>query len=174
MVKEAAGATGRTATSSGRRKRRSYSEEEKRRIVAEANQPGASVADIARRYGINANLLFNWRRLSREVAPAEAGASGLSQHQQPNGVTTATEPPAFIPIGMFGQAEDEGPALMAAPGAVTGADVPSRGRTPARPVLDDRPGMIEIDLVDGTRLRVDAFVNERSLRRVLTVLRATS
>jgi hypothetical protein len=27
--------------------------------------------------------------------------------------------------------------------------------------------MIEIDLADGTRLRVDAFVNERALRRVL-------
>jgi len=40
--------------------------------------------------------------------------------------------------------------------------------------MEDRPGVIEIDLVDGTRLRVDAFVNERALRRVLAVLRATS
>ncbi len=38
--------------------------------------------------------------------------------------------------------------------------------------MDERPGVIEIDLADGTRLRVDAFVNERALRRVLTVLRA--
>jgi len=36
------------------------------------------------------------------------------------------------------------------------------------------PGMIEIDLVDGVRLRVDAFVNERALRRVLAVLKAAS
>jgi transposase len=34
--------------------------------------------------------------------------------------------------------------------------------------------MIEVDLADGTRLRVDAFVNERALRRVLTVLKAAS
>jgi len=37
-----------------------------------------------------------------------------------------------------------------------------------------RMGLIEIDLADGTRLRVDAFVNERALQRVLTVLKAKS
>ena len=41
----------------------------------------------------------------------------------------------------------------------------------ARPAMDERPGVIEIDLVDGTRLRVDAFVNERALRRVLAALK---
>ena len=44
--------------------------------------------------------------------------------------------------------------------------------TEARPAMDERPGMIEIDLPGGTRLRVDAFVNERALRRVLSVLQA--
>ncbi len=43
-----------------------------------------------------------------------------------------------------------------------------------RPAMDERPGVIEIDLTDGTRLRVDAFVNERALRRVLAVLRTAS
>jgi transposase len=38
--------------------------------------------------------------------------------------------------------------------------------------MAERAGVIEIELVDGTRLRVDAFVNERVLRRVLTALRA--
>jgi len=37
--------------------------------------------------------------------------------------------------------------------------------------IDDDPGAIRIDLACGTRLRVDAFVNERALRRVLAVLR---
>jgi hypothetical protein len=40
--------------------------------------------------------------------------------------------------------------------------------------MDERPGMVEIDLPCGTRLRVDAFVNERTLRRVLCVLRSLS
>jgi transposase len=40
--------------------------------------------------------------------------------------------------------------------------------------MDERPGVIEIDLADGTRLRVDAFVNERALRRVVAALKAAS
>jgi transposase len=34
----------------------------KRQVVAEASAPGVSVAAVARRYGLNANLVFNWRR----------------------------------------------------------------------------------------------------------------
>jgi transposase len=36
--------------------------DEKRAIVAETLAPGASVAEIARQHGVNANLLFGWRR----------------------------------------------------------------------------------------------------------------
>ena len=35
----------------------------------------------------------------------------------------------------------------------------------------DRTGMIEIDLPNGVRLRVDAFVNEKALRRVLQAMK---
>jgi transposase len=31
--------------------------------------------------------------------------------------------------------------------------------------MDDRPGLIEIDLPNGARVRVDAFVNRRALNR---------
>ena len=31
-------------------------------MVAESLKPGASVAMVAQRYGVNANLLFTWRR----------------------------------------------------------------------------------------------------------------
>ena len=37
--------------------------EEKRRIVEESLAEGASVALVARTHGVNANLVFNWRRL---------------------------------------------------------------------------------------------------------------
>ena len=40
--------------------------EEKRRIVEEAIQPGASVARVARAHGVNANQLFTWRRLYQQ------------------------------------------------------------------------------------------------------------
>lgn len=45
----------------GSRRRRTV--EEKRRIVEETLAPGASLALIARRHEVNANLLFSWRRL---------------------------------------------------------------------------------------------------------------
>lgn len=47
-------------------KRRFRTVEEKRRIVEEALQPGASVARVARAHGVNANQLFTWRRLYRQ------------------------------------------------------------------------------------------------------------
>ena len=40
--------------------------------------------------------------------------------------------------------------------------------------MGGRAGLIEIELACGTQLRVDAFVNERALRRVLSVLKASS
>jgi transposase len=44
----------------------------KRSIVEETLQPGASVARIARKYGINANQLFLWRKAYREGLLPEA------------------------------------------------------------------------------------------------------
>jgi len=45
-----------------RRKRRSWTLEEKRRIVDESLEDGASIAEIARLHDLNANQLFTWRR----------------------------------------------------------------------------------------------------------------
>ena len=42
--------------------RRRWNVEFKRQVVAEASAPGVSVAAVARRYDLNANLVFNWRR----------------------------------------------------------------------------------------------------------------
>lgn len=42
--------------------RRHRTVEEKIRIVEESLQSGVSNAEVARRHGLNANLLFNWRR----------------------------------------------------------------------------------------------------------------
>ena len=55
-------------------KRRSAAE--KRLIVEQALEPGASVARVARAHGLNANVVFNWRRLCSEgklaIEPAQA------------------------------------------------------------------------------------------------------
>jgi transposase len=47
-------------------KRRFRTVEEKRRIVEETLQPGASVARVARAHGVNANQVFGWRQLYRQ------------------------------------------------------------------------------------------------------------
>ena len=57
--------------------RRRWSIEFKKRVVAEASQPGVSGAEIARRYDLNANLLFNWKNkfgFGVELVPVEVVA----------------------------------------------------------------------------------------------------
>ncbi len=63
-----------------RRKRRSWSDEEKRSICLQTLAPGVSVAQVARRYAMNANQIFNWLKDAR-FAPApedvEADTAGF-------------------------------------------------------------------------------------------------
>ena len=51
----------------GERRRRTWSADQKQRIIAESLAPGASVAEVARRYGLNSNMLFTWRQRERVV-----------------------------------------------------------------------------------------------------------
>lgn len=48
------------AAQPGRRRR--YTVEQKRALLGEASKPGASVSEVARRYGISPSLMFLWRR----------------------------------------------------------------------------------------------------------------
>ena len=57
-------------------RRRRWSEEEKRQIVAQTLIPGMSVSQVARRYDVNTNLVFTWRRNPR-LRPAEAQELGF-------------------------------------------------------------------------------------------------
>lgn len=49
----------------GRERRRRWSDEEKAEIIAESFRPGVSVSWVARRHGVSASQLFNWRKAAR-------------------------------------------------------------------------------------------------------------
>lgn len=63
----------------GKRRRRNWTANEKARIVAESAASGASIADVARRWGVNRGLLTVWRRQVGLVRakPAREAAAGL-------------------------------------------------------------------------------------------------
>jgi transposase-like protein len=52
-------------TATGRRRNRSWPEALKREIVAASYAAGSSVSKVARRYDVNANQVFDWRRRYR-------------------------------------------------------------------------------------------------------------
>ena len=60
---------------SAAKRRRVRPEDEKRRIVAETYERGASVSAVARGHDLNANLLFSWRRVMGPVVPVSADES---------------------------------------------------------------------------------------------------
>jgi transposase len=71
----------------GRTGRPNYTKEFKRRLAIEACEPDISVAKLALRYGLNANMLFKWRRQYR------AGLFGTHSSG-----CLAAETPLFLPV----------------------------------------------------------------------------
>lgn len=53
-------------------RRRVFSEEDKRRIVAETSQPGMTLSGVARHYGIAARVLFRWKQELAVIPPVFA------------------------------------------------------------------------------------------------------
>lgn len=54
-----------------RRKRRSWPDDEKREICQQTTVPGVSVAQVARRYAMNANMIHTWLKDPRFAPVAE-------------------------------------------------------------------------------------------------------
>jgi len=83
--------------------RRSYSPEEKARLLAETAAPGAKVVEVARRYGICASLLHRWRRQTE----------GRPVRRMPR---RAAQPASFVPL----LREAPNPAAAPVPGPAAG------------------------------------------------------
>jgi transposase len=153
-------------------RRRAYDAEFRSRLVEASWAPGACVRDLAQRHGVCVSLIYRWRRSAAPGAHSPVSARVAMDAPVSNPAMAGEGPLEFVPLGVFGRAADEGPALVTGP-AVGRPGAPAAMPSPST-AMQARPGLIEIDLPDGTRLRVDAFVNERALRRVLAVLRATA
>jgi transposase len=52
----------------GPERRRRWSADQKRAILAAADEPGATVSEVARRADICTSLIYRWRELRREAA----------------------------------------------------------------------------------------------------------
>jgi transposase len=126
-----------------RRRRRSWSEDAKQRIVDETLQPGASVSIVARRHDINANLLFTWRRRIRAGELVAAGGAV-----------------AFVPAVISAARSASAPRQ-----SVQGDQGMEATSTASR-----LAGRIEIVLPGGARVLVDQEVNAAALARVIGVL----
>ena len=93
----------------GKERRRRWSAEQKLRIVAEAEEPGACIKAVASRHDVYPSLLFYWRRQVRE------GRLGTS------------DPPGFVPVRLLASspettARSVSPAASDASGAA-GIDI---------------------------------------------------
>jgi len=83
----------------GVERRRRWRLEERLRIVAEAEAPGACFAEVARQHDVSRGLLWNWRRQVRNGAlgPAEAAAFLPVQIRPEMTTPTAAAAPAVPP-----------------------------------------------------------------------------
>ena len=111
-------------------KKRFWSDDEKRSICLQTRAPGVSVAQVARRYAMNTNLIHKWLKDPR-FAPVD---------QSEMTVTTATEDAVFLPV------EVEGVAVASDP-----PPTPQQA-TPAAPLTAQR---VDIALSDGRRILVE-------------------
>ena len=75
----------------GTGKRRRFTKEFRRQVVQETCAPGASIAGVALKHRLNANLVFTWRRkLMASLAPTRSRSAKLLP-------VTIADPSAAVP-----------------------------------------------------------------------------
>ena len=77
---------------SGVERRRVWTDEQKRALVAAACEPGASVAEIARRADLRPSQLYRWRRdLAEPVSPGFAAVTVSAEPEPVAGCAVVLE-----------------------------------------------------------------------------------
>jgi transposase len=130
-------------------RRRQWTPGEKAALLAEVEATGGRVSVVARRHGISQSLLYNWRSAWR--------AAGLIAR----GSAPPPGSPEFIQLGTVAEPYASAMRMAAVAAGTRGAGA----------ALAERAGVMEIDLPDGVRVRVDGGVDEAALRRVLSAVR---
>lgn len=120
--------------------RRRWSDEAKRRLVAETLVPGATVHAVAQRHGVNTSQLFTWRKRFRTE-------SGL---------------PTAVPVAPAFAAVEVAPVLEAR--AETGEAAPPHSDAMMA------GGVIEIELPKGRRVRISGRVEPAVVTAALRAL----
>jgi transposase len=121
--------------------RRYRTVEEKIRICTESRMLGVSVAEVARRHGVNANQVFTWR------LQQEQGVLGRRKRGRPATVK-------LLPVKVGSESQE-----------------PLVEPTSAMPAIPASEGRIEITLTDGVRIAIRGAVSSEQLHQVLRVLR---
>ena len=123
---------GQAASDSARRRRRLWSDEEKRQIVAETLAPGASVSIVARRHDLNANMLFTWRR---QIGAGALLPAGDAVTFVPAAITAEAAPAVLPASSVAGRME-----IVLADGdrIITGSDVDAAALARVLKVLSRR------------------------------------
>ncbi len=130
---------------SGVERRRRWSAADKLRIVAEADEPGAKVAEVARRHEISRSILWAWREQARA------------------GRLTTSDPLGFLPVVVD--------AVSAMDAPIVAANAPSAASVPADAPLPLDQRMITITLANGTRLEISAALSLPALSCIIRALR---
>ena len=130
----------------GDTRRRRWTAQEKAEILAESFQPGASVAEVARRYGVNRGLLWTWRHQARK-----RGMVGEPSFVPVRIVDETAAPASSLTVN---EAEGDGTATTDLSGDSRAALI---------------TGTIDIEIREA-RVRVSGVVDAAALRQVLSYL----
>ena len=121
-----------------RRTKRLWTDEEKRSICLQTTAADVSVAQVARRYALNANMIFKWLRDAR-YAPGSAQGD--------------VDAPVFLPVEIVNPTSSEAARLVLPDSVLPDSVLPGC--------------LLEIEIAGGHRLRVSGPYDPEALARLI-------
>ena len=89
-------------TSESGKTRRRYGRQFKAMVLAQCDEPGMSVAQVAMSHGINDNVVHRWRQLARRQATADRAKPSLESAPLPQRL-------GFVPLALPAPSAPEAP-----------------------------------------------------------------